>query len=760
MKFFKNLKIRSKLFVSFGITLALMLVLIGYAISQQYYVSSRFRTITDSTMMQSIELLNAQIHAESIRRATAAATAHTTAGNIAAIHTASTELTFHFNEAMRRLDDFNEATRNNDMYLPYQIERSIITSDELRATISDYYNNISRPVIEYALAGDYENALIRAIEGGPLIQQLTVQMENLRNSVRDSRVEHVTYAHNAVNSTVVNIFIVSAAIFLATLILAYVVSYVISKPVKDMVKRTKDVSEGNMNVNIKRTDISKDEIGELTIYVASLIEVVKNLVDDLKKLAHEDIVVGNVDYRIDASKYRNAFQELMLSVNSIMDGQADAFTPVIDAISKIADGDFNIEIKDLPGKKMILPEAIRAVVAKLNELDKDIFNLAKKAGQGDLNVRIDASKFSGNWAILTTKLNELINAVDEPITAIEHNMVLISKGDFSRLEGDFHGRFKVLQDVCNTVNATTEKYIREISYVLHSIAKGDLTVELEHHLIGSYAPIEEAIVTILNNLNQTLSEVQATVEQVALAAREIASNAMHLANGATKQTASIEELSSSITLIHEKAKQSNNSAISVKDNTVQTQKSVTIGNEAVNSMSGTMIEIKASSEGIAKIIDVITNIAFQTNLLALNAAVEAARAGEHGKGFSVVAEEVRSLARRSQQSAKETSNIIDEDLTIIEEGQKTTSDVVASFDAIAKSITEISNLVADISGLSAEQLESISNINSSVSEIAGVVTDTSASAEESAAASQELSSQADKLREKVAFFKLKPLAAY
>jgi len=242
---------------------------------------------------------------------------------------------------------------------------------------------------------------------------------------------------------------------------------------------------------------------------------------------------------------------------------------------------------------------------------------------------------------------------------------------------------------------------------------------------------------------------------VAMGADQISNSAMNLAEGATRQTAAVEELSSSLTLIHEKANQASESATAANQSTIRSQQFAQQGGATIKSMSETMNKIKESSESISKIIDVITSIAFQTNLLALNASVEAARAGEHGKGFSVVADEVRILAGRSQQSASDTSGIIEEDTKNVEEGLKAAMEVVESFDTIVKNIGEISEVVSHIASISSEQLDSISTINASVSEITGVVTATSATAEESASASEELNSQAEMLRQKVAFFKLR-----
>ena len=526
-------------------------------------------------------------------------------------------------------------------------------------------------------------------------------------------------------------------------------------PINGLMNLVSDVSDGNMSVNIKQVNIPKDEIGVLTHYIANLVEVVRNIIDDLNKLHHEDIVNGDIEYRIDASKYKNTFRELMQRINDIMDAQADAMLPAIEAISMIAEGDFNITINDLPGKKMILPQSLREVVSKLNGLYKAISDLAEKAAMGNINAHIDSDKFSGNWAVLADKLNNLMDAVAEPLADIERNVTIMAKGDFSHLDGTYPGTFGVLQEACNLVNDTTSALIKEISETLEKIANGDLTVKLSEKYLGSYAPIETSINTILKSLNSTLSDVKATVEQVTQGAEQISTSAMVLAEATMKQTASIEELSSSVMLVHEKASKASNDATAASESSERIQQHVTTGGEAIKSMEATMNKVKSSSQDISKIIDVISNIAFQTNLLALNASVEAARAGEHGKGFSVVADEVRNLAVRSQQSTSDTSEIIQEDLNHVDEGLKTTSEVVASFGTIIANVQEISGHISEIAEISVEQLESISNINASVSELTAVVTDISATAEESASASQELSSQAELLREKVAFFKLK-----
>lgn len=483
--------------------------------------------------------------------------------------------------------------------------------------------------------------------------------------------------------------------------------------------------------------------------------IVSDILQDMDKLSLEFVRHGDIEYRIDTSKYAGAYREMMQKTNGLIDSQASDVLPMIQAVDKLAGGDFDVTINDLPGKKMILPRSIRSIAATLNGLYESVSALAEHAAAGELGARIDSGRFSGKWAVLSDKLNNLMTAVAEPLDDIGRNVAIMSQGDFSHLDGTYPGTYGAIQKACNSVNDTLQAVVREISVTLQKIADGDLRVSLKEKYAGSYAPIEASINTILDNLNSTLSEVKVSVEHVAEGAGQIARSATTLADATMKQSGTLEELSTSVATIHEKALKASADAKAASLSSDRIQRHVAEGGEVIGSMEGTMGKIKSSSEDISKIIGVISSIAFQTNLLALNASVEAARAGEHGMGFSVVADEVRNLAARSQQSTADTSAIIKEDLERVDEGLQATGGVVAAFDVIAANVREISGHIATIAEVSAEQLASISGINAGVSELTGAVAEISVSAEESAAASEELNSQAELLREKFAFFRLK-----
>lgn len=233
--------------------------------------------------------------------------------------------------------------------------------------------------------------------------------------------------------------------------------------------------------------------------------------------------------------------------------------------------------------------------------------------------------------------------------------------------------------------------------------------------------------------------------QVASAAEQISESSQNLAEGSSEQAASIEETSSSMEEISAMTRQNADNAKEAASLANLCNASAEHGNHAMGMLNTAIHEISDSSKKIANIIKVIDEIAFQTNLLALNAAVEAARAGEQGKGFAVVAEEVRNLAQRSANAAKETAQLIEDSGKKVDAGVALTNKVGESLKEIVKNVRKVTDLVNEIDNASQEQSEGVGQVGKAITQMDQVIQQNAANAEETASASEELSAQANSL---------------
>jgi len=263
-------------------------------------------------------------------------------------------------------------------------------------------------------------------------------------------------------------------------------------------------------------------------------------------------------------------------------------------------------------------------------------------------------------------------------------------------------------------------------------------------------------VTILLS-NSVAKIIQEVVHQIRSSSREVAdasnrlNEASHtLADGSSRQAASLEESSASLEELSSMTKANAENAGKGNELSKQTRAAAEQGVSDVKQMSGAMETIKASSHDIAKIIKTIDEIAFQTNILALNAAVEAARAGEAGMGFAVVAEEVRGLAQRSANAAKETEAQITSAITNIEGGAVITAKMASSLNVISEKAHQLDAISSETASAATQQNEGITQISTAVGEMDKVTQENAAGAEESASAASELSAQAEMLKEAVA----------
>lgn len=303
-----------------------------------------------------------------------------------------------------------------------------------------------------------------------------------------------------------------------------------------------------------------------------------------------------------------------------------------------------------------------------------------------------------------------------------------------------------------------DQYIKEITEILKTMATGDMRIRLKSEFKGEFASVRHALQKISEMLNQTLSTISISAQQVNSGAEQVASGAQALSQGATEQAGSIQELAATISEISYQVRKTAENTSQVMQIMDQVGAEVNYGDQQMQEMIRAMSEINESSNHISKIIKVIDDIAFQTNILALNAAVEAARAGAAGKGFAVVADEVRNLAAKSAAAAKETSDLISTSIQNVADGTTIAQTTAESLRKIVESFTSMYDLVREVDEATTAQNISLEQVAQGVEQISAVTQTNSATAEQSAAASEELTSQATLLNEMLAKFTLEDSA--
>ena len=399
-----------------------------------------------------------------------------------------------------------------------------------------------------------------------------------------------------------------------------------------------------------------------------------------KNPSHQRSLLGNKNNLPAKAEIRVADLEFEVNATAILDGDGNLMGNMV-------------EWRDITEQK---------------DTERQMQDLIDSASAGDLTKRIDSSSYNGFMKNLSDGINQMLNAVVEPV--------------------------------------------QEGTRVMKALADGDLSQNMVGEFQGDFAVLQEAIDTSVNNLRNMVGDIRESASAITSGAGEIAQGNQDLSQRTEQQASSLEETASSMEQLTGTVKQNADNANQANQLASGAREQAERGGKVVGNAVSAMSEINTSSKKIADIISVIDEIAFQTNLLALNAAVEAARAGEQGRGFAVVAGEVRNLAQRSAAAAKEIKALINDSVEKVDEGSKLVDESGKTLEEIVTAVKKVSDIIAEIAAASQEQSTGIDQVNKAIIQMDEVTQQNAALVEEAAAASESMDEQSKGLSKLMEFF--------
>ncbi|MDO4272042.1 MAG: methyl-accepting chemotaxis protein [Eubacteriales bacterium] len=397
------------------------------------------------------------------------------------------------------------------------------------------------------------------------------------------------------------------------------------------------------------------------------------------------------------------------------------------------------------------------------ELDELIDIADKKADALIVNLRAAQTKFIGLLSLLGCAsvlvsilfgiyiARSITRPIKELVAASKQMAQGHLKADIKYISKDELG---ILSNSMREMSDKISYYMDTISKAMQQLADGNLDLPGYDTFQGDFQPVQEALLIVINSLNETMSEINMFSDQVASGSDQVASGAQVLSQGVISQASSAEELAATMSEISQQVSENAENSQLVKAAAGEMAANLLICNGQMQEMKTAMDEISICATQIRSIIKMIDDIAFQTNILALNAAVEASRAGETGRGFSVVAQEIRNLASKSSESSKSTEELIKQSLTAVDSGRRLMEKTAASLMNIVNDTDEMISKINQIAEASRKQAAATEMVSTGIDQISDVVQTNSATAEESAAASEELYGQSKLLKNSVSRFKL------
>ncbi len=359
----------------------------------------------------------------------------------------------------------------------------------------------------------------------------------------------------------------------------------------------------------------------------------------------------------------------------------------------------------------------------------------------------------------TTIGNKYGSQIGDAISACAKRLHLLAEGDLKTEVPVINSEdeTKILAESTATIVATQHNIIMDAKHLLNEMSKGNFCVKSNIGVdayVGEYEELLNAMRSLRDDMTKILWAIVEASKQVEAGSEQLANASLELAEGSTEQTAAVDTLLSTVTLVTEQVEVNKIAANEAHENIKNLAQTADLSNKKMNELTTEMKYMEETSAEISNIIAEIESIAAQTNLLSLNASIEAARAGEAGRGFAIVAEQIGKLAEESAKSAVNTRRLIETSIQNINKGSKITVETADQMKSMIVGLKDIVKVIEKVKEASNSQTKSIVNIKSEVTTIADAAQSNSAVAEETSATSQELSAQAQVMDELVVKFQL------
>lgn len=443
------------------------------------------------------------------------------------------------------------------------------------------------------------------------------------------------------------------------------------------------------------------------------------------------------------------------SFNQMMASLSQAIDDVNKAVNAVAQGDFSQKVdSEMTGDLLVLKLGINQSAENIEKVTGQILFAMDSLAKGEFDVQVETNA-AGRYQVILQQSNHALTHLNAIVSDINESMTQMREGRFnSRVSAEALGTLNEMKQNFNQSMEAISTAISEISQVVAAQAGGDLTVKLPKGTFkGELHDLKNAINYSSLKMNEVVNVAIDVSDVVNNAAKEVSQGAGDLSQRVQEQAAALEQTSATMEQMTSQLKSTAENAHRASELASNVTEKASHGVSIMSDTIDAMATIEESSSRIVEIVTLIDGIAFQTNLLALNAAVEAARAGEHGRGFAVVAGEVRALAQKSAEAAKEIKLLIDETSLRVNNGSVLANQTGETLNVIQAAIGQVSDMIKDMARATEEQTEGVSQVNQAISQIDGVTQQNAALVEETSAAAESLSEQSRALQKEMSFFK-------